>query len=107
MKHEGGGEGVKLKKLPSKRPASLHLSVDVFLLNRDSVFADWTNWEGDTCQWENDDLKFLSLGILQMIKMHLMGYKIFEFAVKRIPAIRNKDANVFSPKNHLRYYNYW
>ena len=47
---------------------------------------------------------FLSVGILQMNKVYwanrkLLVYKLFEFVVKRIPAIRNKAANIFSSKN--------
>ena len=50
----------------------------------------------------SDELK----SICWSLENHLLVYKLFEFASERVPAIKNKNANVFSPKNHLHYYNY-
>ena len=38
---------------------------------------------------------------------YLFVYKLFEFAVRWIPAVRNKAEIIFSLKNHLHYCNCW
>ena len=38
---------------------------------------------------------------------YLLVYKLLEFAVKTISAVRNKAEIVFSSQNHLHYYNFF
>ena len=40
-------------------------------------------------------------------KNYLLIYKLFNFAVEWIPAVRNKAEFIFRSKSHWRYYNFW
>ena len=117
FKYEGGvwegGEGIKLKKLPSKSPALLELSFDVSLLIEIQYLQigpiekeAYTN-ERRTLWNFNLWAFFRWIKCIGLIENYLLVYKLFEFVVERIPAIKNKAANIFRPKNHLHYCNDW
>ena len=82
-------------------------------INRSSVFAGWTRWKGNTYHLRYDALKCFicthSSGEQSAFdglqKTILLVYKLFEFSVEWIHAIRNKAEIIFSSKNHLHYCN--